>query len=54
MEPVAALVAKLLKADGGRLLLADPLERTRHYRRAPSLPSSFWHCLHCFLLVDLF
>ncbi|KAK9838372.1 hypothetical protein WJX81_007839 [Elliptochloris bilobata] len=32
VEPVAALVARLVHLDGGRLLLADPLERTRHHR----------------------
>ncbi len=34
MEPVAALVARLLRPDGGQLLLADPLERTRPHRHA--------------------
>lgn len=32
VEPVAALVSRLVKPDGGRLLLADPLERTRKHR----------------------
>lgn len=33
VEPVAALISQLVKTDGGRLLLADPLERTRKHRR---------------------
>ena len=37
VEPVAALVSRLVKPDGGRLLLADPLERTRMHRRGDAL-----------------
>ena len=37
VEPVAALISRLVKPDGGRLLLADPLERTRKHR---------WGCMY--------
>ena len=36
--PIAALAPRLLFTSGGRLLLADPAERTVENRRAPQTP----------------
>ncbi len=48
VEPVAALVARLLRPDGGQLLLADPLERTRPHRHAhcPIMQPCTTACFH--------
>ena len=46
VEPVAALVSRLVKPDGGRLLLADPLERTRKHRCGCMYPAPGFHVFY--------